>query len=681
MRFKKIKLQNIRSYGEQEIVFPEGSVLLAGEIGSGKTTILLAIEYALFGLQPGQKGSSLLRNGSNEGGVRLELEIDGKEIIIERGLIRSSKSVVNDYSAITIDGRKEEYSITELKTKVLQLLGYPGEFIKKTNLLYRYTVYTPQEQMKHIILEDPEIRLNIIRHIFGIDKYKKIRENLMTLLSNMKEEGKGIQGEIKSLDEDRNVFASTIAFLETLNIKINERSRELEFDVATRKKVEKEAEELNLKISEKMRFENEIEKAKIMLTSKKEKISSLNKETEDLIRMVEESGKGFDLNEYLEVQGKIAEKRTVIESMNNTLIELTGQIRALEKEENDALEKKDKVFQINFCPTCLQDVSETHKHNILNDTEGKIVVLKKKRMESKVKIDDMKKLIEINRAERNTLEEKKTKLEIQKSKTEYSEKAKTKIMEIHREKETLDKDVSLLIRHINNLKETILQFSKFDNLYKIKNEELKESFKIEKNSEIAVAELRKEKQLVSKEIIELEGAIKKKEISKEKLNRLLEIMDWLSNSFSSLVEYVEKTVLGRVRQEFSQLFNKWVYSLAGESFIVQLDENFTPLIMQEDSEMDYSFLSGGERTSVALAYRLALNQTINSMLSKIKTKEIVILDEPTEGFSEQQINKMRDLFIGLNTKQLIIVSHEQKIEGFVDNIIKLRKEDGLSLIS
>jgi len=681
MRFKKIKLQNIRSYGEQEIVFPEGSVLLAGEIGSGKTTILLAIEYALFGLQPGQKGSSLLRNGSNEGGVRLELEIDGKEIIIERGLIRSSKSVVNDYSAITIDGRKEEYSITELKTKVLQLLGYPGEFIKKTNLLYRYTVYTPQEQMKHIILEDPEIRLNIIRHIFGIDKYKKIRENLMTLLSNMKEEGKGIQGEIKSLDEDRNVFASTIAFLETLNIKINERSRELEFDVATRKKVEKEAEELNLKISEKMRFENEIEKAKIMLTSKKEKISSLNKETEDLIRMVEESGKGFDLNEYLEVQGKIAEKRTVIESMNNTLIELTGQIRALEKEENDALEKKDKVFQINFCPTCLQDVSETHKHNILNDTEGKIVVLKKKRMESKVKIDDMKKLIEINRAERNTLEEKKTKLEIQKSKTEYSEKAKTKIMEIHREKETLDKDVSLLIRHINNLKETILQFSKFDNLYKIKNEELKESFKIEKNSEIAVAELRKEKQLVSKEIIELEGAIKKKEISKEKLNRLLKIMDWLSNSFSSLVEYVEKTVLGRVRQEFSQLFNKWVYSLAGESFIVQLDENFTPLIMQEDSEMDYSFLSGGERTSVALAYRLALNQTINSMLSKIKTKEIVILDEPTEGFSEQQINKMRDLFIGLNTKQLIIVSHEQKIEGFVDNIIKLRKEDGLSLIS
>ncbi|MGV8130694.1 MAG: AAA family ATPase, partial [Candidatus Pacearchaeota archaeon] len=63
MIFKKIKLKNIRSYKEQELVFPEGAVLLAGDVGSGKTSVLLAIEYALFGLQPGQRGSSLLANG------------------------------------------------------------------------------------------------------------------------------------------------------------------------------------------------------------------------------------------------------------------------------------------------------------------------------------------------------------------------------------------------------------------------------------------------------------------------------------------------------------------------------------------------------------------------------------------------------------------------------------------
>ena len=118
--------------------------------------------------------------------------------------------------------------------------------------------------------------------------------------------------------------------------------------------------------------------------------------------------------------------------------------------------------------------------------------------------------------------------------------------------------------------------------------------------------------------------------------------------------------------------------LADASFEVMLDENFTPLITQKEIEMDYSFLSGGERTAIALAYRLALNQTINSVLSQIKTKDLIILDEPTEGFSEAQIDKMREVLNELKVTQLIIVSHEQKIESFVDTVIKLKKEGELS---
>ena len=141
MKLKKLRLQNIRSYQEEEIVFPEGSILLSGDIGSGKTSILLAIEYALFGLQPGQKGSALLSNGKSFGGVILEFEVDGKNIILERKLKRGSKSISQDSAAITIDGERTEASVTEIKTKVLEILNYPVEFIKKNNILYRYTVY------------------------------------------------------------------------------------------------------------------------------------------------------------------------------------------------------------------------------------------------------------------------------------------------------------------------------------------------------------------------------------------------------------------------------------------------------------------------------------------------------------------------------------------------------------
>ena len=69
MKLKKITLQNIRSYEKETIEFPNGSTLLSGDIGVGKTSILLALQFALFGLQPGQKGASILRNGESEASV------------------------------------------------------------------------------------------------------------------------------------------------------------------------------------------------------------------------------------------------------------------------------------------------------------------------------------------------------------------------------------------------------------------------------------------------------------------------------------------------------------------------------------------------------------------------------------------------------------------------------------
>jgi exonuclease SbcC len=121
--------------------------------------------------------------------------------------------------------------------------------------------------------------------------------------------------------------------------------------------------------------------------------------------------------------------------------------------------------------------------------------------------------------------------------------------------------------------------------------------------------------------------------------------------------------------------------LTTDSFFVRLDENFTPIVTQGEFELDYSYLSGGERTAIALAYRLALNQVLNSILSKIKTQGLVMLDEPTDGFSEQQLDKIRDILQEINASQIILVSHEQKMESFVDKVIRTVKKEGKSTIT
>jgi exonuclease SbcC len=680
MRLVKLSLKNIRSYEEQEIVFPEGSLLLSGEIGAGKTTILLAIEYALFGLQPGQKGSALLRNAAAYGEVALTIEVDGKEIIIERKLRRGNKSITNEYAAITIDGDKSETSITELKTKILDLIGYPQEFIKKNNLLYRYTVYTPQEEMKQIINEDPETRLNILRHIFGIDKYKRVRENLQIFLVSLREQIKMLQADLKSLDEDKVKVNLKKQFVSALTDRLREKQASSADSVIKRKTIEEELLDIEAKVKERDIFEKEIDKTRIVIGTKKERIVSINQDMSEIQENLTEFSESFEPAEYNKLLSTLAEKRMEIEALNKRFIEVTGSIQSTEEKIGDTTEKTARVFSMYFCPTCLQNVSEVHKHNIKNENEREINTSRKKLLGLKQEQNNLEESLKRARAERTELEENKTHLEIIRARITYIEQSRRKLDDLLKTKTSLDKDVSLLSEHIESMRENILQFSRFVNLLRMKQEELKQAVQEGHSIEISIAEVKKEIELTNREIEQMERDILVKEGKKTELASLSDLHEWLANQFTNLIEFTERNVLLKLRREFSVVFNSWFHILAGESFEVQLDETFTPLIMQGEIEMEYGFLSGGERTSIALAYRLALNQIINSVLSKIKTRDIVILDEPTDGFSEAQIDKMREVLEQLKAKQLIIVSHEQKIEGFVGHIMRLRKDGNISFV-
>ncbi|MEK6761051.1 MAG: SMC family ATPase, partial [Nanoarchaeota archaeon] len=229
-----------------------------------------------------------------------------------------------------------------------------------------------------------------------------------------------------------------------------------------------------------------------------------------------------------------------------------------------------------------------------------------------------------------------------------------------------------------SLENSIIELKKFDIVFEEKQKSLDVALREERMVEIKMAELKKEIEFMSRQISELRERIKKAEEMKKQVVYLSEVETWLTKTFIPLVSTIERNVMIKLKKEFSKLFSEWFSMLVSETFIVKLDENFTPVIEQQDYELDYSYMSGGERTAVALAYRLALNQVINSLLSKIKTKDIVILDEPTDGFSAQQLEKMRDVLSQLNASQLIIVSHEQRIESFVDHVIRFKKSNGVS---
>jgi exonuclease SbcC len=182
------------------------------------------------------------------------------------------------------------------------------------------------------------------------------------------------------------------------------------------------------------------------------------------------------------------------------------------------------------------------------------------------------------------------------------------------------------------------------------------------------------------QVEELGKEIQSKEREKKTSERLKEYQMWLEDYLMPTLETIEKQVMVNINQEFNQHFQKWWGMLVEDpSKESRIDEEFTPLVEQDGYEQDYNYLSGGEKTSLALAYRLSLNTIVQKVSAGIKSN-LLILDEPTDGFSKEQLFKIREILDELKCPQVIMVSHEKELESFAHQVMRIEKKNGISQI-
>jgi len=687
MIIKYVKLTNIRSYINQTIKFPEGTILLSGDIGSGKSTILLAIEFALFGIKRGDlSGEALLRNGKNNGEVQLCFDIDNKEIIVNRKLKRTKSGIAQESGWIQIDGKRKDASPIEIKSDVLTLLGYPDELLTKgKDIIFRYTVYTPQEEMKQILLESKEARLDTLRKVFQIDRYKKIRENTLIYSRELKEKKREFEGRSSDLDEKKKKLIEE----ETL---FNDKKSKLKI-IEPKLKFAKE----DLKIAKDKHFESET-KVKRLNDLKKDfsgkeidlinKVEQREKNKQEIETLTKEiSAQNLDdlqkkIEEGKDISKIIALKKKEIEENRKLLMETKRQIADINARINNFKEIKDKITKLDKCPVCEQKVGEEHKHDISNREDEKITQLKAKldislklEKESEKKILDLEIEIEKSRKQERELAILNVKwqnlqrdIDRQKRISDMQQRLKKEIGAINVAKGQLNLE-------IEKLKGVDLDFEKTKKL----TEEIMEK---EKRLEIEFSSIKKEVELREKIIEGLKKEIFDKEEAKKRIVKINQYINWLEEFFCNLMSTMERNVMVKVNNEFNEFFKQWFSMLIeDESMSVRIDDEFTPIIEQNGYETELVNLSGGEKTSCALAYRLALNKVINDMVGSIKTKDLIILDEPTDGFSSEQLDRVREVIEQIGMKQIVIVSHEEKIESFVNHIIRVEKKEHVSEIN
>ena len=237
MIIKKIEITNIRSYKEKTTIeLPMGRILFQGDIGSGKSTILSAIEFALFGLGD-IDANHLLRIGESKGSVLLEFESGGKIYNVFRSLLRRGNKIFQEEGFLYDNGVKNSYSVGELKSKILNIIGLNERSeTKTTSTIYRFAIYTPQEMMKNVLTSNNERRVEILRRAFGLEEYSiakknaekfsswirtitKIKRSMLNDLGNYKKELQNIQNITESLkDEIDYVRDSTVNLNDKIQI-------------------------------------------------------------------------------------------------------------------------------------------------------------------------------------------------------------------------------------------------------------------------------------------------------------------------------------------------------------------------------------------------------------------------------------------------------------------------------
>lgn len=85
MRITTLRIKNIRSYEDETITLPEGSVLIHGENGAGKTSLLMSIFGGLYQSKITSAGANsfnldgFVRRGEDKGKIELGFVVDGVE--------------------------------------------------------------------------------------------------------------------------------------------------------------------------------------------------------------------------------------------------------------------------------------------------------------------------------------------------------------------------------------------------------------------------------------------------------------------------------------------------------------------------------------------------------------------------------------------------------------------------
>ena len=388
MKLKKISWKNFKSYSNAmtEIVFDNDPSLnlIVGTNGTGKSSIADCIIYALYGKIDGTNSSDIPNRINKNFYVKIEVDCNGHEVIIERGLAPNLFVVRIDGNIVDTAGKNNVQTMLE------------ENYYKIPYSVFKNMLVLSINDFKSLVDLNPSDKRNIIDKIFGFTEY-----NLMTKI---------IKDDIKILDTS---LSSNEGSLKTANINIENYEQQL-MELKNNEVSQEEIDELTEKINEvkslKATNEENIKKLDSVRKTLDKQSTEKNMDIRDLKRKIEDNkkkiklidskkcptcGSSLDTDEFHKERERLIQENEscekAITELTSVITDLSNKMRAVDAKKNvfvDAINKSglaDLISDLKYKVSLkknnsqpLLNLKESLNKQIVQLNEEKEILSKKK---------------------------------------------------------------------------------------------------------------------------------------------------------------------------------------------------------------------------------------------------------------------------------------------------------------
>jgi len=692
VKIESVELENIRSHADTRIEFSDGFNCLVGGLGTGKSSILYAVDFALFGEPIGRSYDYLLREDADFGKVTVKFTKNGKEYAIQRALRRQNDRISQDMEQLKF--LEEGKVMAEMKGEAVaeQLASVTG-FDRD---IFREIVWIRQEHLKDVLNMTPSERQKKLDELFGLSDYEAAWTNLRPVIAGLEKESGILQ-----MDAD-------VVGIGELASRRNDAVKELEAnenELAETKTRLLEAEKESQQTSERLKTLEAVRRANEQLHREEASLQArlsgiqqssvrLNEEIEKRTKRVEESQKRLDnLNSQLNSsKGKLREiglpPELTVEQLVNYRQTLTGEItgnlgreESLKGDISRSTQRITNLVKENTCPLCLQVLSPEYKENLMQrlykevaDSKQQLTVLE----DATGKHESIHNIIE---AIIHNFQTNQTRMEEVSGQIEEEKKSlvdtQGRLGQSRNDETSVNAELTALRSRIKEFDVSELEKAEAEN--KAAYEMLSDLRHKAQANETSRGEIQKRLQALEERL----KIAEQKTSRLEKVKKAVSLAQEIRQSYRSIqpklrgefVRYLERVV---------QQFLDELSGAEGAAVSVKIDEDYTPMVEGEKGQERSSLnLSGGERTQLAFAYRLGLGQLIMQWRAG-HGLPMLFLDEPTEslGREDGSIDRLAESLSRLKTvEQIIAVTHSEAFAEKADHVIRLEKHENRSAAS